>query len=414
VFEKLVEEIRAMGLIKERGKQRSDSIAMLVKVRRLSRIEMVVETLRLAVVGLVTAEREWCEEIIPPGWEDKYGERFVRQRYSEQEWKEYETNIGNDGEWLLKRLAEGGAPAGLQDLPEVQVFKTVWAQQFREETGQMVYKDLKKYDGHTQIQTPHDPEARYSRKRNFEWLGDKVQVTETEDEDYPHIITDMLATPSNQTDYEELSLIQDRLIERQCKPGEHYVDAGYMSGPNLAHSRDLEIDLIGPLPEVVTPQDLLPNGITQAQFQMDLEQKIATCPQGHQARNPSLIVHTWKFGFPQKVCAACPLHARCCTGKGGRTVGMNIHYDLVQIARARQKTEAFKKDYHQHRSGVEGSLSAMVRGHGMRVSRYIGQKKRNVQAIFTGCAANLKRTAGWLSGKRPQVRHEKSWTLNQA
>jgi transposase len=33
VFEKLVEQIREMGLIKERGKQRSDSIAMLTKVR---------------------------------------------------------------------------------------------------------------------------------------------------------------------------------------------------------------------------------------------------------------------------------------------------------------------------------------------------------------------------------------------
>jgi transposase len=104
VFEKLVEEIRAMGLIKERGKQRSDNIAMLVKVRRLSRIEMGVETLRLAVVALVAADREWCEEVIPPSWEEKYAQRFVRQRYSEQEWREYEANIGNDGAWLLKRL----------------------------------------------------------------------------------------------------------------------------------------------------------------------------------------------------------------------------------------------------------------------------------------------------------------------
>jgi transposase len=367
--------------------------------------------LRLAVVALVAADREWCEEIVPPSWEQKYGERFVRQRYSEKEWKEYETHIGNDGEWLLKRLRDRSAPAGLQDLPEVQVFSTVWAQQFQEVKGQMVYKELKKYDGHTQIQTPHDPEARYSRKRHFEWLGDKVQVTETEDDGYPHIITDMVATNSNQTDYEELPLIQDRLIERKCKPDEHYVDAGYMSGPNLAHSRDLDIDLIGPLPEVVTPQELLPDGITQAQFQMDLEKKIATCPQGHQALNPSLIVNTWSFHFPKKVCAACSLRARCCTGQGGRTVGMNLHYDLVQTARIRQKTETFKKDYHQHRSGVEGSLSALVRGHGLRVSRYIGQKKRNVQAIFTGCAANLKRSALWRAGDRPQVRHTQSWTL---
>ena len=70
---------------------------------------------------------------------------------------------------------------------------------------------------------------------------------------------------------------------------------------------------------------------------------ISTCPQGHQAQTPSLTEHTWSFHFPQKVCAVCPLHARCCTGHGGRTVDMNIHYDLTQTARTRQKTEAFKK-----------------------------------------------------------------------
>jgi hypothetical protein len=30
-------------------------------------------------------------------------------------------------------------------------------------------------------------------------------------------------------------------------------------------------------------------------------------------------------------------------------------------------------------------------------SCYIGKKKRNMQAVFTGCAANLKRTARWLA-----------------
>lgn len=95
-------------------------------------------------------------------------------------------------------------------------------------------------------------------------------------------------------------------------------------------------------------------------------------------------------------------------------MSMNIHYDLVQTARLRQKTETFKKGYHQHRSRVKGSLSALVRSHGMRVSRYIGQKKRNMQATLTGCAANLKYTVCWLAGDRLQVRHKKSWTLNPA
>jgi len=90
VFDTLVNEFREMGLIKERGKQRSDSMAMLSKVRKLSRVEMVIETLRLAVGAILKADREWGEELIPPSWEEMYGERFVMQRYSEQEWKQYE------------------------------------------------------------------------------------------------------------------------------------------------------------------------------------------------------------------------------------------------------------------------------------------------------------------------------------
>jgi hypothetical protein len=295
----------------------------------------------------------------------------------------------------------------------VQTLKTVWAQQFREETGQMVYQDLKKYDGHTQIQTPHDPEARYSKKRHAEWVGDKVQLTETEDEGYPHILTDIVGTGSNQTDYEELPAIQERLERRQCKPGKQYVDAGYMSGPNLAHSQKLQIDLIGPLPSVKTPQDLLPNDITQVQFQVDTEKNLVTCPQGHTADHPVPVDNSLRFQFPKQICAACQLRSRCCTGKSGRTIGISAHYELVQWARERQKTEIFKQDYHKHRSGVEGSLSALVRGNGLRVGRYIGQKKRHLQAVFTGCAANLKHTALWLSGIRPQQRNT-GWSLKSS
>jgi transposase len=410
VFEKLVAQIRALGLIKERGKQRSDSIAMLTKVRWLSRLEVAVETLRLAVVSLVKTNREWSEEILPPSWEDKYGERFVMQRYTEKEWQEYEANIGNDGQWLLKRLGDGSAPAGLQELSEVKLLQTVWAQQFRVQAGQLVFKELKKYDGQTQIVTPHDPEAQYSRKRHSEWIGSKVQVTDTDDEGYPHIITDIVSTESNLTDYEALPHIQKRLTQRQCKPGEHYVDAGYMSGFNLANSQDQQIDLIGPLVSAVTAQDLMAEGVTQAQFQVDLQKKSVTCPQGHQARSPVQTKKGLCFQFRTQDCDACPLRSRCCAGKQGRTIRISDYYEVRQQAYQRQKTQAFKQDYAQHRSGVEGSLSALTRGNGMRLSRYIGQKKRNLQALFTGCAANLQRTARWLAGYRPQARH-KSWTL---
>jgi transposase len=410
IFDRLVAVFLAKGLIKKQGKQRTDSIAMLTKVRRLSRLELVVESLRLAVGAVLQAEREWGERVIPPSWEERYGERFVMQRHSREEWERYDREIGSDGEWFLARVNSEGAPAELKRLPEVQVLQTVWTQQFREEAGKVVYQKGMSYDGHTQIQTPHDPQARYSKKRTQEWVGGKVQATETDDEGYPHLITDIAGTCSSQTDYEALAVIQARLQKRQCLPAQQYVDSGYMSGPNLEHSQNQGIDLIGPTPPVVSKQSKLPNGITTEQFIIDLPKGQATCPAGHSA-DPD---YSWKgkvrFHFPAEICLACALRPRCCTGKGGRTLGVGLTYPLLQQARQRQKTEAFKQDYHQHRSGVEGCLSALARGNGMRVSRYIGHPKRHLQALFSGSAANVKRAARWLAGIRP-IRHHRAWRL---
>lgn len=404
VFVRLVELFQSKGLIKERGKQRTDSMAMLTKVRNLSRLELVVETLRLAVGAIFAADPQWSEALIPPSWDSRYGERFVMQRYSESDWKQYEAEVGPDGVWLLSRLAGEGAPAVVKDLPEVQVLTTVWAQQFREQEGQIAYQKLDHYDGHTQIQTPHDPEARYSKKRFQEWVGDKVQVTETDDASYPHLITDMIGTSSAWTDYQELTKIQSRLEERQCLPQEHYVDSGYMSGPNLHQSQLRGVALSGPLAPVITSQDHLTEGITWEQFDIDVEHARTTCPAGYCVEKADKVGEMLRFKFPKQICLACSLRPRCCTGKGGRTLGVSQYFPELKTARSRQKTADFKEDYHKHRSGVEGSLSAMVRGNGLRVGRYIGQQKRHLQAVFTGCAVNLQRMANWEAGYRPQKR----------
>jgi hypothetical protein len=100
------------------------------------------------------------------------------------------------------------------------------------------------------------------------------------------------------------------------------------------------------------------------------------------------------------------LRARCCTGQGGRTITFGPHYEALQAARARQQTDEFKQPYRQHRGGVEGCLSALVRGQGIRVNRYVRRAKNNLRALFVGVAVNLRRAARWLAGIRPQVRRK--------
>lgn len=420
VFEHLLNALRARGLLKPRGRQRTDSLAILTRARTLNRLELVVETLRVALRALLQADAPWTRATVPPIWEERYAARCVAERLSERERSELEREIGQDGQWLLDRLAAETTPEALSQLPAVQVLRTVWAQQYAvRESGEcggsggsnrreVVWRQGGDYDGWTQIQSPHDPEARYSRKRDSEWIGDKLQVTETDDDDQPHLVTDIAMTSSVLVDPLALGEIQTRQAARGVSPAERFVDAGYVSGETLEESAKRGEDLVGPAPQDQSPQALLPSGdgLTLDQFQVDLEQHRVICPAGERAakwmpraKGGATVV------FAPAVCATCPLRPRCCTGRGGRKLTLTAHYAALHAARVRQQTADFKQRYRQHRGGVEGCLSVLVRGHRIRVNWYIGRAKNHLRALFVGVAVNLRRAVRWLAGKRPQVRH---------
>lgn len=405
IFEKLLGDLQALGLLKRRGRQRTDSLAVLTRVRELTRLELVVETMRVAVRVLVAVEPEWTRATIPPTWEERYGERCVAERLSDSERTVLQTETGRDGQWLLERLAASTSPTGLKDLPEVQVLRSVWEQQYEVRDSTVVFRAPGPYDGATRIQSPHDPEARYSKKHDQEWIGHKLQVTETDDEDLPHLITDIAITSSVESDQHALGDIQNRQQARDVLPSERLADQGYVSGATLAASATLGEDLVGPAPGDQSPQARLPDGLPLDQFKVDAEQGCATCPGDQTTTTRSQSADGgWQFKFDKVICAACPLRPRCCMGQGGRTITLGPCHAELQAARERQQTAAFKACYRKHRGGVEGCLSALARGHGIRVNRYIGQAKNNLRALFVGVAVNLRRAARWLAGFRPQVR----------
>ena len=405
VFETVLGQLQDLGLLKRRGRQRTDSAAVLTKVRQLNRLELVVETLRLAVRALLTADPTWTRATVPPTWEERYGPRCVAERLGAPARAALQAAVGPDGQWLLARLAESTTPPALAALPEVQTLRTVWAQQYELRERAVIFRDPGPYDGTTRIQSPHDPEARYSEKRGHGWVGAKLQVTETDDDDRPHLITDIALTSSVESDQAALGAIQARQAARDVAPAERVADQGYVSGETLTDSDQVGEDLLGPVPADHSPQSRLPAGLTQDQFTVDVPQGTAVCPAGQTAaRGQQRPDGSWQFRFAAATCATCPLRARCCTGRGGRTLTLGPHHARLQAARARQQTAEFRACYRQHRGGVEGCLSVLLRGHGLRVNRYIGRAKNHVRALFVGVGVNLRRAARWLAGARPQVR----------
>ena len=75
----------------------------------------------------------------------------------------------------------------------------------RESTGGIRVLDPKEMPEAAQrIESPYEVEARYSTKRSMGWVGYKVHLTESCDEGFPHLITDVHTTAATATDVKQL------------------------------------------------------------------------------------------------------------------------------------------------------------------------------------------------------------------
>jgi transposase len=131
--------------------------------------------------------------------------------------------------------------------------------------------------------SPYDAEVRYGRKRDFDWIGYKVHLTECCDEDRPHLITQVETAPATQQDHHALKAIQAEVADKDLAPQQHLVDAGYVSAKRILESRDQHnIELMGPVHVDPSWQAHTPSAFDVAQFQIDWGHQVVTYPQGEQ------------------------------------------------------------------------------------------------------------------------------------
>src|SRR3954465_7472427 len=68
LLDKMLERLRARGLVKARGKQRTDSTHVLAAVRDVSVLERVAETLRAALDDVAAVAPDWLRAVAQPVW----------------------------------------------------------------------------------------------------------------------------------------------------------------------------------------------------------------------------------------------------------------------------------------------------------------------------------------------------------
>jgi hypothetical protein len=101
---------------------------------------------------------------------------------------------------------------------------------------------------------------------------------------------------------------------------------------------------------------------------------------------------TYRFEFGRQ-CQDCPVRSACVPStQPHRTIVVGALHETLQQRRREQQSPEFKR-LMQQRNGIEGTISELVRGHGLRRARYKGFVKVALQNQLVAAACNLKR---WL------------------
>lgn len=428
LLDKLLERCLDHGLIKSRGQQRTDSTHVLAAIRVLNRLELVGETLRAALNELARVAPAWLQSVAPLEWYERYSKRIEDTRLPREQSKRdaYAQTVGEDGFALLDALEGDEVPEKLRDLPIIDTLRGTWQRHYeRNDDGtasageggerQVRFKANRELPKAAEaMESPYDVDARFRNKRETKWTGYMAHVSETCEKEMPHLLTYVHTTAASVHEAKCTNDIHEGLSDKDLAPGDHLVDAAYISAELLVNSReDHEIILRGPTRPDPNWQAQMEGAYSLDQFQIDWEQHTVGCPQGRESLSWAERVHTnghpfIQVNFSSRDCGPCQSRMLCTRAKPPRGRTLNFHpqiqYEALQTAQTWYTSDDGQRQY-ACRAGIEGTLSQGVRAFGMRRTRYVGLDKAHLQNVAIAAAINVDRLVAWFDGHpRAQTR----------
>jgi transposase len=253
------------------------------------------------------------------------------------------------------------------------------------------------------VVNPHEPEAQWRTKgKTKSWTGYQVQVAETAaerpvavGEPTRQFVTAVETQPATASDEAGMQqVLNGQQAAGRERPSELYVDGAYVSAAAMAEAHAQGWELIGP----AQPSASKATGYATEAFAVDVAARVAKCPAGETSTQCSRLEQaangkaSYRFEWSWK-CRDCAQRAACVgAGQRHRSLVVGEHHDLLQARRREMKTDAFVGQM-KRRAAVEGTISELVRAHGLRRARYRGLRKVALQNWLTGAACNVKR---WL------------------
>ncbi len=421
LLDRLLERCRERGFLKGGGRQRTDSTHVLAAVRALNRLELVRETMRHALDSVAVEAPDWLRVQAPPEWVARYHRRSDEYRLPTGQAARHALadQIGADGVALLQTVAAPEAPPALREIAAVKTLRRIWVQNYLQAEGAVRFRTTE--DGLPPsslfLSSPHDADAHLAKKGSTCWIGYKVALTETCEDDAPQLITHVETVAGPVADGEMTPRIHQALKEHELLPAVHLVDTGFLDAELLVDSRvEYGVELFGPTRTIPRWHERAAAGFGVADFAIHWDERKAICPAGHASvewvpRVDSRGAPSIYIRFPKADCGPCPCRPQCTHSserhpRRSLSIRPREQHEALQERRRLETTPEYAQAY-ARRAGVEATLSQGVRRCGLRRSRYIGQDRTHLGHVLTGAALNFVRVAEWLAGT-PRARTRRS------
>ena len=252
----------------------------------------------------------------------------------------------------------------------------------------------------TSLQSPHDPDATYSKRKG---KGYEIQVAETCHEDnVTEVITHVAVSPVCGQDAQATVPALEDLAQRGQQPEELVADTAYGSANNALEAERMGAELVSPvagsapLPEPQVAPASRP--LTATDFVVDAAlADPAVCPAGHFAVDQEAHqkkANCVELRFEAQTCEACPLFARCPAqlAADGTAYGVSVDLGAANLERRRraQADGTFQARY-RIRAGIEATNSELKRRHGLGELRVRGRPRVVLAVYLKAAACNVKR-----------------------
>ncbi len=134
--------------------------------------------MRAALNQLAASAPEWLAQVSKSEWFQRYSRRAEQSRLptGNKTREAFVAAVAEDGFLLLNLLLE--QQPDLLKLEKVEILRKVWEQHFtrNEEGGVRWRKGKETPRAAASIESPYDPQAKYSRKDSVRWTGYKVHL----------------------------------------------------------------------------------------------------------------------------------------------------------------------------------------------------------------------------------------------